>query len=334
MTDPLVQQLHERFIEEQALRKRWHLDAAWEPTGRFERLTIAAGRVLYHQAMHHESRLYGLQVHRHRIDDFKLNWYSNKASKKHRGTLLLLHGLSAEKAHWLRFARYFVKDYHVIIPDFPAHGQTGYKVGHDYGTAAQTRRLLMLLEHLNIHKVHVVGNSMGGFIAARLATVAPERVASLALFDAAGLQARTNSVLEQALESGRNPFILHSLPEFDQLMAKAAVKLPWMPSQVRVMLARQYYDRRERWFDVFRHLQNEIYPECWLERDVHRITMPTLVLWGEKDGLLDIDMLDHFAELIPHAKTVRMPYTGHMPMMERPARTARHYKNFLKMMSR
>lgn len=334
MTDPLVEQLHERFIDEKALRERWHLDAAWESTGLFERVTIAVGRVLYNQAMHHESRLYGFAVHRHRIDGFNLNWYSNKASKKHRGTLLLLHGLSAEKAHWLRFARYFAKDYHVIIPDFPAHGQTGYKAGQDYGTAAQTRRLLMLLEHLNIYKVHVVGNSMGGFIAARLATVAPERVASLALFDAAGLQARTNSVLEQALETGRNPFILHSLPEFDQLMQKAAVKLPWMPAQVRVMLAKQYYDRRERWFDVFRHLQHEIYPECWLERDIQRISMPTLVLWGEKDGLLDIDMLDHFAELIPHAKTVKMPYTGHMPMMERPARTARHYKGFLNRLSR
>jgi abhydrolase domain-containing protein 6 len=330
MTDALVQQLHERWIDEQALRERWHLDAAWEPSGRFEAWTLAAGRVLYQQAMHHESRLYGFRVYRHRIEGFNVSWYANQPGKKHRGTLLLLHGLSAEKAHWLRFARYFVSDYQVIIPDLPAHGQTGYQAGQDYGTAAQARRLLALLAHIGIDRVHVMGNSMGGFIAARLAVVAPERVASLALFDAAGLQARTNSALEHALETGRNPFILHSVAEFDQLMAKAAVRPPWMPAPVRVMLARQYYERRERWFDVFWHLQNEIYPECWLARDIQRMTLPTLVLWGEQDGLLDVDMLDHFAELIPHAQTVRMPRTGHMPMMERPGRSAAIVRAFLR----
>jgi len=330
----LIHELHEHNLDPAVLREQWHVDAPWQSSGALEVPTIQLGKLLYRQAMQREAQLYGLRLRRTLIDDFKVAWLTNKTHKRQRGTIVLLHGLSAEKSHWLRFARYLVRDYRVLIIDLPAHGQTGYQAGRDYSTLAQAKRVLALLDFLQIEQVHIAGNSMGGFIAHRLALIAPLRILSLGLFDAAGLPVRNNSALEQSLRTGRNPFILHSLEEFDAFMALAAYKLPWMPSQVRVMLARQYYERRERWFDVFRHLQNEIYPECWLERDVHRITMPTLVLWGEKDGLLDIDMLDHFAELIPHAKTVRMPYTGHMPMMERPARTARHYKNFLKMMSR
>ncbi|MEY2864446.1 MAG: lipase [Pseudomonadota bacterium] len=328
--DPLVQQLHERPIEEQVLRQRWHLDAPWQSSGVLEPLTIVVGKLMYRQAMQHEGRLYGLKTYRTKIDGFQMYWLANAKPKKSRGTLLLLHGLSAEKAHWLRFARYFVKDYQVIIPDLPAHGQTGYQEGGDYSTARQAQRLLMLMDHLKIDRVHVVGNSMGGFIAARLACVAHQRLASLGLMDAAGLQARTNSVLEAALETGRNPFILHSLAEFDQFMSMAAVKLQWMPRQVRVMLAKQYSDRRERLFELFRQMQNEIYPDSWVENDIVRVKLPTLVLWGEQDRLLDVDMLAHFGELIPHAVTVKMAQTGHMPMMERPARTARHYRAFLK----
>ncbi|MEC7118448.1 MAG: alpha/beta hydrolase [Pseudomonadota bacterium] len=326
----LVEALHQRILDEDVLRKLWHMDAPWQSSGRMEAATVKLGKLLYRQAMTREAQLYGLRLRRTLIDGFRMAWLTNHSSKKQRGTLLLLHGLSAEKAHWLRFARYFVKDYRVLIVDLPAHGQTGYQAGRDYSTQAQAERILALLDYLNIDQAHVVGNSMGGFIAQRLACLAPKRVASLALFDAAGLPARSHSALETALRTERNPFLLHSLAEFDAFMGLAAYKLPWMPSQVRVMMARQYYERRERWFDIFMHMLREIYPHSWLMEQIGQIKMPTMVLWGEKDGLLDVDMLAHYEELLPHAQIVKLPNTGHLPMMERPARSARYYSEFLK----
>ena len=326
----LIQELHEHNLDPAVLREQWHLDAPWQSSGSLELPTAQLGKLLYRQAMQREGQLYGLHLRRTVIDGFKMAWLINKPHKKHRGTIVLLHGLSAEKAHWLRFARYLVRDYRVILIDLPGHGQTGYQAGRDYSTLAQSKRVLALLDFLQIEQVHIVGNSMGGFIAQRLALVAPLRILSLGLFDAAGLPARNNSALEQSIRTGRNPFILHSLTEFDALMSLAAYKLPWMPSQVRVMLARQYYERRERWFDVFTQLMTEIYPDSWVVDQVEQIKIPTLVLWGEQDGLLDVDMLDHYAELMPHAQTVRMRQTGHLPMMERPAISARYYTEFLK----
>lgn len=326
----LIHELHERNLDPAVLREQWHVDARWQSSGVLERPTIQLGKLLYRQAMQREGQLYGLRLSRKQIDGFRVTWLSNRPNKKHRGTILLLHGLSAEKAHWLRFARYFVRDYRVILLDLPAHGQTGYQQGRDYSTLAQAKRVLELLDYLQIEQVHVAGNSMGGFIAQRLALIAPLRVLSLGLFDAAGLPVRNNSALEQSIRTGRNPFIVHSLAEFDAFMGLAAYKLPWMPSQVRVMLAKQYHERRERWFDVFMQVMAEVYPESWLEQQIKRIKIPTLVLWGEQDGLLDVDMLEHYAELMPHAQTVRMGQTGHLPMLERPARSACYYSEFLK----
>jgi pimeloyl-ACP methyl ester carboxylesterase len=329
-SDPLVQQLHAHPINADALRDRWKVGEAWQTTGVLEPVDIIVGKLMYRHAMQQEGRLYGFKLYSHYIDGFNMHWLVNKAPRKSRGTILLLHGLSAEKAHWLKFARYFVKDYRIIIPDLPAHGQTGYQAGLSYSTASQATRLVALLDHLGITTTHVLGNSMGGFIAARLATDWPERITTLGLMDAAGLQARTHSVLVTAIETGRNPFIVHSVTEFNQLMNMAAHKQQWMPYQVRLMLAKQYANRRERLFDLFMQLQNEIYPVSWLEQRSRDLKMPTLLLWGDQDHLLNIDMLAHFAELIPQATAIKIAQTGHMPMMERPLQTARYYRQFLK----
>lgn len=326
----LAKQLLEQKLDPQELRKRWKVDVPWQSTGVLEPLNIITGKLMYRQAMYRESRFYGFKLKHHYIDGFNMHWLCNAKPKKSRGTLLLLHGLSAEKSHWIRFARYFVKDYHIIIPDLAAHGQTGYLPNTDYGTRAQAQRLIDLMNYLRIEQAHVVGNSMGGFIAARLAADWPERLSSVCLMNAAGLQARTSSVLMESIETGRNPFLLHSTPEFENLMALSAHKYQWIPSQVKLMLAKQYSDRRERLFDVFLQLQNEIYPNDWMSAAMPKLKTPTLVIWGELDQLLDKDMLGHFKELIPQASTVVMKLTGHMPMLERPLQTARHYRQFLK----
>ena len=329
----LVKKLYQETLDPNELRERWKINEPWISTGPLESLNVTIGKLMYRKALHREAQLYGFKLKSHHIDGFNMHWLCNAKPKKSRGTLLLIHGLSAEKYHWIRFARYFVKDYHIIIPDLGGHGQTGYQPDADYSTRAQAQRLIDLLDYLKIDKVHVTGNSMGGFVGARLTADWPERISSLCLMDAAGLQSRTYSVLVESIESGRNPFLLHSLAEFEHLMALSAHRYQWLPSQVKIMLAKQYSDRRERLFNIFLQVQNEIYPRDWISEEMPKLKIPTLVLWGELDKLLDVDMLKHFKELIPHAKTVTMKLTGHMPMLERPLQTARHYRSFLKEMT-
>ena len=81
----------------------------------------------------------------------------------------MVHGFTATKELWARFAKHLVKDFRVIAPDLAGHGQTEYNPNFDYGIPAQCERLSKLLDDLNIEQAHITGNSMGGFIAANFA---------------------------------------------------------------------------------------------------------------------------------------------------------------------
>lgn len=321
--------LNQPIIDVKELYQQWGVSTPWRSTGRFEPLQIFAGKLLYRQTLYNESRFYGFKLHHHQIDGFQVHWLSNKKNKKSKGSILLIHGLSADKSHWVRFARYLAKDYHVIIPDLPAHGQTGYLSNADYSVERQARRMIELLDHLGINQVHVLGNSMGGFISIFMAHKWSHRIASLGLLNSAGLKPRTHSVLEAAFHGAKNPFIVNSVSEFNELLSLAASKQQWMPYSVRLMLAKQLADRRERLFKLSLQVMQEITEFNCAEKSKDAFKMSTLVIWGEEDKLLDVDMLEHFVEIIPHAHSVKLPNTGHMPMLECPKIAAKHYKRFI-----
>lgn len=320
--------LNHPFIDVEELRRQWGVSDPWHSTGKFEPLQVFAGKFLYRNTLYNESRLYGFKLHHHQIDGFKLHWLSNKKNMKSKGSILLIHGLSADKSHWVRFARYLAKDYHVIIPDLPAHGQTGYLLDADYSVERQAQRMIDLLDYLGIDQVNLLGNSMGGFISICMAHKWANRIASLGLLNSAGLKPRTHSELEAAFHGGKNPFIVKSVSDFNNLLSLAASKQQWMPYSVRLMLAKQLADRRERLFRLSLQVMQEISEFNCIEKSKDAFKMPTLVIWGEEDKLLDVDMLDHFIELIPHAHFVKLPNIGHMPMLECPKIAAQHYKKF------
>ena len=98
--------------------------------------------------------------------------------------LVLLHGIFAEKDHWVDFARPLTSQYRVIAPDFPGFGESTRLDDQPYDYAAHIQRLGALLDALGIEKAHLAGNSMGGTIAALFALQHPERVASVAFIGA------------------------------------------------------------------------------------------------------------------------------------------------------
>ena len=210
----------------------------------------------------------------------------------------------------------------------PAHGQTGYLLDADYSVERQAQRMIDLLDYLGIDQVNLLGNSMGGFISICMAHKWANRIASLGLLNSAGLKPRTHSELEAAFHGGKNPFIIKSVSDFNNLLSLATSKQQWMPYSVRLMLAKQLADRRERLFRLSLQVMQEISEFNCIEKSKDAFKMPTLVIWGEEDKLLDVDMLDHFIELIPHAHFVKLPNIGHMPMLECPKIAAQHYKKF------
>lgn len=132
---------------------------------------------------------------------------SRQAAEATSETIVMLHGAMADKSSWTRLARYLAPRFLLLIPDLPGHGKSGADLDLCYSIGAQAERLRELLSTLGIGPVHLIGNSMGGTIAARLAATAPHLVASLVLIDAAGFEASPSWLRQHVAQTGANPMI-------------------------------------------------------------------------------------------------------------------------------
>ena len=115
---------------------------------------------------------------------------------------VLLHGFGADKYAWLAYGRLLRRRFRVIAPDLPGFGESPRDPALDYSVAAQCRRLHRFMTELGLSKVHLAGNSLGGFIAAWFALTYPEALHSLMLIDAAGVAGSRKSEADLTIEQG------------------------------------------------------------------------------------------------------------------------------------
>jgi len=284
----------------------------------------ALGEITYSVVADTEAYLYGLHEERIDIGEMKLAaWVGGPADA--RETIVMLHGYSADRNVWPRFARHLLDDYRVIIPDLAGHGETGFDPTWNYSVPAQTARVAALLDRLGISKAHMIGNSMGGFTAAQFALAYPTRTLSMALIDPAGLLSPQPSDMDRLLAQGRNPFEVHSRAEFDEFYAMTMAQPPFMPGFVLAAMAAQYEQRRPELAQIFA----DFHHKNMLDGRLNGIHAPALLIWGREDRLIHVSAAEGWAAGLPQATVVILDGIGHMPMVERPAETAELYHNFL-----
>lgn len=239
--------------------------------------------------------------------------------------LVLIHGFAGDKDNFTRVARFLVPHYRVIIPDLPGFGEAGRDPDAGYTMMDQVDNLVTFLDCLGLSRVHLGGNSMGGFIATQMAGSHPQRVASLWLLDAAGTGAAHGSAMLQVYqERGEVPLLVHTEADFKKLMAAATHKVPFMPYCVRKFFARRALA------DVQLHskIMAQLAASPLLEEQFSAIEVPALIVWGEEDHMLDLAGASALHVLLPDSQIRIMPDIGHMPMLEFPAGTARDYLDF------
>lgn len=284
------------------------------------------GAWMYTNAMSLEAKVAGLEKHQADIGEMQLTYHI--AMNADKPTILMLHGYSADKNVWNRFAKHFTADYQVVIPDLAGHGESPFKHEWSYAMPAQAERVIALLDKLDIKQVHVIGNSMGGFLTATLAIRYPERVQSVVMMDAAGVMSPEPSDLYKAILAGNNPFLIHDRKEFDRFFAMTMHKAPFTPDIVREAVSRDYIQRRSQLDKIFTDFSDSDY----VEDELDKITVPAMVWWGDKDRLLDISAVPLWQAGIPQLQVHIFENIGHMPMMEVPKQSAQVYRNFLESM--
>ncbi len=241
-------------------------------------------------------------------------------------TLVMLHGLGADKDTWLHVSRHLTGHLRLVAPDLAGHGASVRDYSLDYGVKAQARRMLELLDVLNIGRAHVVGSSMGGAVAAHLARMRPEAVLSLGLIDSYGAHVRSSYVDELAEGLGYNPMLeVFDRHDYRKMMSLGMSDPPYIPGFMLDVLVEDMQARSK--------LNGKIYEDSLIDSDLTdvlaEITVPSLVIWGADDKVLHVDNMAVLQKSLRDCTSVVLEETGHVPMVERPELTAEHIKRFI-----
>ena len=218
---------------------------------------------------------------------------------------LLLHG-GAGPQSVTGFAEKFAAahDVRVLVPTHPGFGGTVRPEALD-SVAGLAALYQALLDQLDLSDVTVIGNSIGGWITAEIALLKSPRVSGIVLIDAVGIEVPGHPVadffsltMDQVFElSFHNPdpfrFNAATLPPAAQAVAagnRAAIAVYAGAAMTDPALAAR----------------------------LGTLEVPTLVLWGESDGIVDADYGRAYADAIPLARFQLLPATGHNAQLETP----------------
>jgi len=267
----------------------------------------------------------GLQTHTVRVQGLEISYLQGGSGR----VLLMIHGFGADKDNWQRFAGFFTKHYLVIAPDLPGFGDSSNPADMRFDVESQAARLAAFADALGLAQMHVVGNSMGGQIAAVLAVRRPDLVASLALFDPLGVEQEPGvqpSTTMRRLAAGENMLLPRDRPAFDSMIGLMFYKVPWVPGALASHYATHWIRRMELHTRVFSDITGRYVPLMPLLPQLH---VPTLVLWGADDEILPAGGARVLAQGLANGTQVVIPECGHLPMLEKPRETAAHYRAFL-----
>jgi len=247
--------------------------------------------------------------------------------------VVLIHGTGAWSEIWRgtlhRLAR---EGFRAIALDMPPFGFTSRPTLADYGDDAQARRIIGALDALGIQRATLVGHSFGGRPTMQAAFLAPERVRSLVLVDAAlDLQRVPGASSSPALVRG----LLRTPPLRDALVATTLTN-PLLTGRLLSMLVSNRDAITPDRLDMLRRpfvvsgttarfgewlLPFATTTESSLATDRSRyaaLRVPVLVLWGERDAVTPVSQGRDIARLIPAASWVSLPGAGHIPAIEDP----------------
>lgn len=233
--------------------------------------------------------------------------------------LVYLHGAWGLAAD-LNFVQELCQSYSVYAPRFPGTTQGNpdgiHQLDSLYDLVVYHTELL---DALGLQSATLVGHSVGAMLACELAATAPNRIERLVMIDAVGLwrddapvrnwMTMPDSALRTALfadphGAAANEFFAQSPepePRADRVWALACTaKFIWP------------------------------IPDKGLQRRVHRVKAPTLLVWGQSDGIVPPVYADEFARGLHDARVVRIEHAGHLAHLERCQAVSRALSDFLR----
>src|SRR5262245_59484777 len=223
--------------------------------------------------------------------------------------LLFLHGANGLPL-WLPLFEQLAKHFEVLVPEHPGFGASDNPPWlRNIGDLAMF--YLDFIDALSPYPVHLVGGSLGGWAAAEAAVRNCSRLASLSLLAPAGLRIKGtlsgDNFIWDPEEAIRNLSV-------DQSIGERILAMPLSEEDADLALTNRFaatkFGWEPRWFNPS------------LERWLHRISVPTLIIWGQNDKLFPVAYAKRWAESTPGSRVATAATCGHVPAAESPDSTA------------
>lgn len=243
--------------------------------------------------------------------------------------LVMVHGFGADKDHWTFYAPWMTRDYHLIAPDLPGFGENDRDGELPFDVTSQAARLKAFLDALGIERPHLGGNSMGGWIALRFAIDYPDRLRTLTLMNNAGILGANESELQKlAADRDYNPLVLASLEDADRLIAFVVRKPTYVPARLKPVIYADALRHRDLLDKIFWVIADEM-EEKPLNDELGKVRVPTLIIWGRHDKLIDVSCVAVLEAGIAGSRSHIFEHVAHVPMIEDPKATAEVQREFL-----
>ncbi len=220
-------------------------------------------------------------------------------------TLMWLHGAGGAPS-WAPFMGKLAESFDTIVPEHPGFGHSSKP---DWLDNLQDLAYFYLdfIAANKLENIHLVGTSLGGWLACEIAIRDSSAIKSLTLVAPAGIHVQgvptPDTFLWTPEEQVRNAFS-------NQAIADAALARVPTEAEVEMKLRNALTVALLAWKPRFYnpHLSK------WL----HRIDVPTHLIWGEDDKIIPYAYADAFKSLIPHLEFTSIPECGHLPHAEKP----------------
>lgn len=219
-------------------------------------------------------------------------------------TMLFLHGAGGAAA-WAPYMDALAKRFSLIVPSHPGYGRSDTPPWLD-NLSDLAFFYLDFMKALDLRDIHLVGNSLGGWLAAEIAVRTTERIRTLTLVSPAGIHVKGvpkgDIFLWDDDARVRNTFC-------DQKMAEARIAQKPTGPDLEMALKNHFTTAKLAWHPRFYN------PD--LHKWLHRIDVPTMILWGDADKIFPPPYADAYHKLIPHSQLRIIPQCGHLPHQEK-----------------
>jgi pimeloyl-ACP methyl ester carboxylesterase len=246
-------------------------------------------------------------------------------------TIVLIHGITNSCQSWEPAMRRLARDYDVIAPDLPGHGDSDRQRG-DHSLGAHACMMRDLLHVLEVERATIVGHSLGGGIAMQFSYQFPEMLERLVLVSSGGLGREVSSLIRSAAL----PFAEQVLPlltakplvDAGSTVAGLLGRVGLQPGADLAEISRGIASLgdTERRAAFVRTVRSVVSPLGQRVTANDRLYLaegtPTLIVWGDRDPIIPVEHGYAAHEQLPHSRLEVFEDAGHFPQLHDPARFA------------